>query len=200
MEIELGTDIISRDGHKIGVVDSLVIDPRTAEIESLIVRKGLFFPTDRILPVSLVTSVVDDKVIVSATRDEVENLNEYLDTNYVMPPSGFYGAPGYIWPSTTVYGAGLMVDEQVRQRDPDAIILSEGTLVVDASGDEVGRITELESDERGRVVGFKVEQGLFRHHEHHIPAHFIARVDDNVIVLSVDTDSLEAATDPGRRR
>jgi uncharacterized protein YrrD len=199
MEIELGTDIISADGHKIGVVDSLVIDPTTSEIESIIVRKGLFFPTDRILSASLVTGTGADGVTVSATRAQVENLAEYLDTNYVMPPAGFYGAPGYMWPSTTIYDAGLMVDEQVHQRDPNAVILSEGTLVVDANGDEVGRITELESDARGRVVGFKVEQGIFRHHEHHIPAHFVSRADDSVIVLSVDKDSLEAATDPQRR-
>lgn len=200
MDFELGSDIISSDGKKIGVVDSLVIDPKTGEVESLIVRKGLFFPTDRILPATAVAGAERHRVTVNLSEADVENLEEYLDANYVMPPAGFYGAPGYMWPSTTVYNEGLMVDEQVHRRDPSAVILSEGSLVVDANGDEVGRITELESDAQGRVVGFKVEQGLFRHHEHHIPAHFISHADDNIICLTVAKDQLEEAVDPGRRR
>jgi uncharacterized protein YrrD len=195
-EIELGADIIGSDGEKIGVVDSLVLDPRTGSIQSVVVRKGFFFPTDRILPNTMIASVSDAGVTLNTTSAEVEGLTEYLDTEYIMPPAGYYGAPGYMWPTTQIYNSDLLVDEQIRQRMPNAVILSEGTLVVDMDGDDVGRITELYSDDQGRVIGVKVEEGFFRHHDHYIPAHVITSADDTLVRLSVDKGTLESITSP----
>ncbi|HUG13605.1 MAG TPA: PRC-barrel domain-containing protein [Thermomicrobiales bacterium] len=198
--IDLGVDVVGIDGVKIGVVDSVVVDPTTGEEQSIVVRKGLLFPTDRILPAQLIQRVDDDGVMVSISSGDASDLPEYLDANYVWPPAGFYGQVGYMWPAASVYTtrtSDLIVDEHIHQRDPDAIILSEGTLVVDRNDDDLGHITEIASDERGRVAGFKVEQGLFRRHEHYIPAHFIERADDRVVRLSIDKQSLEGITAPG---
>ena len=196
MNIDLGADIISSDGEKLGVVDSLVIEPNNGSIQAVVVRKGLFFPTDKILPLQMVTGIEGDAVRVNISKDDAEQLTEYMDSAYVMPPAGYYGGYGYMWPAASVYSRDLMVDEQIRERMPDAIILSEGTLVVDKDGDEVGRISEIASDDQSRVTGFKVEEGLFRHHEHYIPAHTVAKADDTVVQLSVDKGTLENVTGP----
>jgi uncharacterized protein YrrD len=198
--IDLGADILGRDGEKLGVVDSLVVDPTTGEMHSIVVRKGLLFPTDRILPVNVIERIDDDGVRVRISSEDVADLPEYLDKDYVWPPAGFYGQVGYMWPAASVYTTRsneLLIDEQVHQREPDAIILSEGTLVVDRNGDDLGHITEIASDDRGRVVGFKVEQGIFRHHERYIPAHFAAQAEDRIVRLKIDKESLEGITDPG---
>lgn len=197
--IDLGADIIGSDGEKLGVVDSLVIDPTNGEVHSIVVRKGLLFPTDRILSAHLIQRVDDDGVTVSLGSDDAGDLPEYLDADYVWPPAGFYGQVGYMWPAASVYTtrhADLVLDEQIHQRDPGAVILSEGTMAVDRNGDELGHITEIASDERGRVVGFKVEQGFFRHHERYIPAHFVERAEDRLVRLTVDKESLEGITGP----
>jgi uncharacterized protein YrrD len=196
MNIDLGADIISKDGEKLGVVDSLVVEPHTGETQSIIVRKGLFYPTDRILPLDIVAGIEDGKVRVTITRDEAAELTEYMDTEYVWPPLGYYGGYGYMWPAANVYDSELMVDNEVRERVPDAIILSQGTLVVDKSGDDLGQITEVASDDNGRVLGFKVEQGFFRHHERYIPANAIDTADDNIVKLRVDKATLENVTGP----
>jgi uncharacterized protein YrrD len=200
VNIELGSDIHGSDGEKLGVVDSLVIDPHNGSIQSVIVRKGFFFPTDKILPASAVTSIDEKGVHVSLTRDDVDQLTEYMDAEYVWPPAGYYGTYGYMWPATSVYTEDLLVDEEVKERNPGAVILSEGTLVVDNDNDDVGRIKELATDDTGRVVGFKVEQGLFRHHEHYIPANLVDSADDVVVRLKVDKDRLEAITGPEEAR
>lgn len=195
-DIQLGADILGSDGEKIGVVDSLVVDPSSGSVRAIVVRKGFFFPTDRILPIDMLAGVGDGHVVVNATKENVEELREYLDTEYLVPPAGFYGAPGYMWTATQLYDSDLLVDEQIRERLPDALIVSRGTLVVDADGDEVGRITDLYSDDRAQVAGFKVEEGFFRHHEHYIPAHVVASADDVVVRLSVDKGTLEGLTGP----
>jgi uncharacterized protein YrrD len=195
--LELGTDIISSDGEKLGTVDSLVVDPHTGKVQSIIVRKGFLFPVDKILPIDMVARVGDEGVTVNVTKHDVDQLAEYMDANYMWPPAGYYGHMGYMWPAAAVYAqdmSDLLVDEQVHERSPDAIIISEGTTVVDKDGDDLGRITELARDDRGRVAGFKVEQGLFRHHEHYIPAHVISAADDHLVRLSVDTATLEGMT------
>lgn len=204
MIIELGADIIGSDGEKLGVVDSLVVDPAGGHERAIIVREGWFFPTDKIVPIELVERVEDGKVHVRLSSAEADQMMEYLDSDYVMPPAGYYGAGGYMWPATPYVAAGLMVDEEVRERMPNAVMLSEGTMVADKDDDEVGRITEIASDEQGRVQGFRVEQGFFRHHERYIPAHLVETADDVVVRLSVDKDSLEEVTgsqvrDAGRR-
>jgi len=196
VNIELGADIYGSDGEKLGVVDSLVVEPGSGVIESVIVRKGFFFPTDKILPADVVRQIDSDGVHVSLSKADVEQLTDYLDTEYVMPPLGYYGNYGYMWPATSVYTSDLLVDEEVEERHPGSIILSEGTLVVDNDNNDVGRITELATDERGRVVGFKVEEGFFRHHEHYIPAHLVTTADGTIVHLSVAKDHLEQITGP----
>jgi uncharacterized protein YrrD len=197
--IDLGSDVLGSDGEKIGVVDSLVVDPTTGDMQSIVVRKGLLFPTDRIIAARLIERISDDGVTIALSSDAAAELPEYMDTDYVWPPEGFYGQVGYMWPAASVYTTtvpDLMVDEQIHKRDPNALILSEGTLVVDRNGHEMGHITELATDHLGRVVGFKVEQGIFRHHERYIPAHFAARTEDRLVQLSVDKESLEGITAP----
>jgi uncharacterized protein YrrD len=196
MNIDLGADIIGKNGDKLGVVDSLVVEPDTGETQSVIVRKGLFFPTDKIVPIDLVTGVEDGKVHVDLSSDDAAKLTEYMDTEYLWPPAGYYGGYGYMWPAANVYANDMMVDNEVHERNPDALILSEGTLVVDKNGDDLGRVTEVASDEKGRVQGFKVEQGIFRHHEHYIPVTSVDTAADNVVKLRVDKDTLERTTGP----
>lgn len=200
MNIGLGSDIYGNDGEKLGVVDSLVVEPDNGAVRSIVVRKGFFFPTDKILPASAVTGVDEQGVHVNLSKDDVEQLTEYMDTEYVWPPVGYYGSYGYMWPATSVYTAGLLVGDEVKERNPGAIILSEGTLVVDNDNKDVGRITELATDDKGRVVSFKVEEGFFRHHEHDIPANLVDTADDVVVRLKVAKDRLEAITGPEEAR
>lgn len=196
MTIQLGADIVGSDGEKLGVVDSVVIDPAGGRERAIVVRKGWFFPTDKIVPIELVEYVDQQKVHVRLTRAEADQMMEYMDADYVMPPAGYYGAGGYMWPATPYIASDLMVDDEIHERMPNAVMLSEGTMVVDRDEDEIGRITEIASDAQGRVQGFRVEQGFFRHHDRYIPANLVDSADDVVVRLSVDKDSLADMTGP----
>lgn len=200
MNIELGADIVGSNGDKIGVVDGLVMDPHTGEARSMVLRKGLFFPTDLIIPLEAVTSASPEQVNVNFTKDDANTMTEYMDADYMTPPAGYFPSNGvFYWPAATVYArdhvGNLVAEDEVHERDPDSILVTEGTLVVDVHGENLGRIVELESDAGGRVSAFKVEQGFFRRHERHIPAHLIKAADDNVVELSIGKDDLERMHD-----
>lgn len=54
MQFKEGTDVFTIDGDKVGSIDRVVIDPRNNEVTHLVVRKGFFFPTDKVVPMDLV--------------------------------------------------------------------------------------------------------------------------------------------------
>lgn len=202
MHIELGKDIVGADGDKIGVVDGLVMDPRSGEVRSIVLRKGMFFPSDLIVPMESVTGADAERVTVNFTTKEASSMREYMDADFMTPPAGYFPADGvYMWPRANVFAANyvndqnLTVQDELEERDPDAVLVTEGTRVVDAAGEDIGRVTELATDERGLVSGFRVEEGLFRHHERFIPVHFIVAADDRVVTLSVAKSEIEELHD-----
>ena len=61
----------------IGDVDRVLIDEQTREIEALVIRRGVFFGHDVILPIRFVVEVLDDIVHVSISDDDSEHLEEF---------------------------------------------------------------------------------------------------------------------------
>lgn len=66
-----GTELYGSEGEKLGKVIAVRSD-------SVVVEKGLFFPTDRSIPMSAVASVEDGKAYLNVTKDAA--LNQTWDT------------------------------------------------------------------------------------------------------------------------
>jgi len=64
--IREGATVYDANGDKLGKVHAV-------EADRFIVEKGFFFPTDYIVPTSVVTSATDDDVHLSVTKDEAVN-------------------------------------------------------------------------------------------------------------------------------
>jgi osmotically-inducible protein OsmY len=73
--IERGTPVRNAQGT-IGHVDHLLVDPESAEVTHMVVRKGLL-PYYPIVPLTKVRTVSDEAVTVSLTDDEVDALPRY---------------------------------------------------------------------------------------------------------------------------
>ena len=61
----------------IGDVDRILIDEQTREIEALVVRRGVVFSHDVILPIHYVVEVLDDIAHVNISDDDLERLAEF---------------------------------------------------------------------------------------------------------------------------
>jgi uncharacterized protein (TIGR02271 family) len=66
-EIDHGYDVFAADGEKIG-------DVQEVYPHYLVVSKGFFFPTERYVPVNAITDVREERVYVSATKDQVDSM------------------------------------------------------------------------------------------------------------------------------
>src|SRR5947209_489299 len=118
MRINLGTKVVTADGHDVGKIDRLVVDPRTDRMQEFVVRKGFFVEHDVIVPIGWVEDGVgnddDDAIHLNKSADEVKRLPEFVETNYMGAPSGMYpglygdalvegpaayGGGGWLWPA-----------------------------------------------------------------------------------------------------
>ena len=70
--ITRGADVMTRDGDKIGEVDSVSFDPQTGHPVSLLVRRGFLFSEDVEIPAEAVSSVDDEVVYLKADKESVD--------------------------------------------------------------------------------------------------------------------------------
>ena len=62
--------VMSRDGEKIGEVESLAIDSVSGRPEKLVIRKGFLLRESLDLPISSIASVDDGVVTLNLDKDE----------------------------------------------------------------------------------------------------------------------------------
>lgn len=70
--VSSGTDVIGRDGEKIGTVDELVYD-ENGQITGLVVKAGMIFSDDVRIPARWIDTISGEAIQLSVTADEAEN-------------------------------------------------------------------------------------------------------------------------------
>lgn len=68
--IDRGSNVMSRDGRKVGEVESITLDTTTGHPTRFVIRKGLLFTEDLELPVSTIASVDDGVVYLNLDREQ----------------------------------------------------------------------------------------------------------------------------------
>jgi sporulation protein YlmC with PRC-barrel domain len=99
MQFQGKADVYTSNGEKAGVLDRVVIDPRNRQVTHLIVQKGLLFPSDKVVAVSMVAEADKDRVVLSADAGNPENLPDFTEEHFVQtstedwvePPAGGTG-------------------------------------------------------------------------------------------------------------
>jgi sporulation protein YlmC with PRC-barrel domain len=83
MEFERGSEVFSSEGESIGRLRRVVIDPATKKVAALIVERGLLFTEEKLVPLTLVDRVEDDRVILSSSKAGLAELDRFEETHYV---------------------------------------------------------------------------------------------------------------------
>ena len=66
-----GSDVVGRDGEKVGEVARLVFDPDGHRLTSFVIRKGFIFTEDRELPASAITRIDDGVIYLRVSKHEL---------------------------------------------------------------------------------------------------------------------------------
>jgi uncharacterized protein (TIGR02271 family) len=120
-QIKTGTDVYGSDGEKIGSIAG-VADTY------FVIEKGFIFTTDIYVPMSAVARVDDDKVMLSMTKDQVENEDWTREPAEEVPAMG--AAPAYTDVDTGARSA--VTDRDVLERREERLVVDKD---VEKAGD-----------------------------------------------------------------
>ncbi len=211
MEFELGQHIHSADGHDIGTIKHLVLDPSDGKVKTFIVEKGLFFPNDIEVPLEAVVETGADGLTLRTTAEQSRHLPRFEEgqyrsatmrdintvTNY--PVGGLILPNSYAAPPTSNGGLPLFVpivdgqmtahppsQQDVRRQQSDAnnAVISVGDQILSQDMEKVGEVQSITIDSvTGRPIRLVVRHGWLFHKDWELPADSIANVDDGVVYL-----------------
>jgi len=83
MELTENTLIRNTNNEDIGRIDRVVLNPKTKEITALVVRKGIFFTHDKVVPIQMIDRTNQDGIVLRAEAGDLDELPDYQATYYV---------------------------------------------------------------------------------------------------------------------
>jgi uncharacterized protein YrrD len=205
MQYKEGANVFTADGSEVGDIDRVVLDPNTQEITHLVVRKGLLFTKDKLVPVEAVRSATDERVTLNEVDDR-DALPDFEEMHYVRADeisqkkayASGYAQPYYWYPPThltwwdqtppTLYPAPPYVVEIKRNIPKGTVPLKEGADVITADDEQVGEIERLYADPtQDRATHLLLSKGLFFKEKKLVPTLWISQVSENEVHLSVSS-------------
>ncbi len=211
MELKEGTRVFTAGGEEVGKINRVILDPGTNEVTHVVVQKGWFFTEDKVVPIEMIGSATEDKVVLTEDAGDFDQLPAFEETHYIglgeeeyrpggrlrysrytpayywYPPSGYIGYPGY---GPGFYGGRPLVT--TRNIPEDTIPIREGTDVMSSDEEHVGDVERIFVDPNSnQATHFVISQGLLFKDRKLIPVHWVTSVEEDKIHLSVASRLLE---------
>ena len=216
-EVRIGDKVISSDGHGMGEVKHLVIDPAKRELEAIIVDKGIF-DRGRVCDYGYVDNVDGNQVVLRLTQEEAKNLPEWVEQEFIQfnESAGLAGggrtfdnSGGGVWYHMGPAGAGVpstgassffqpaivgdVATAIVSPIDESDIVVGKGTEVFSIDGYKLGKVDELTFDDEGKISGFSFEQGhIFSKKDFSVSIDDIDGLTSEYVRLKLTKDALTA--------
>lgn len=196
------TPVLNQEGEKVGSIERVVISPDDHQVTHLVVRKGLFFTTDKVIPVEFVQSANDEAITLRSIED-LDKMPDFQDTYYISAddgaplrdsnnPDSLYWYPPYVTNVGTfgyapLFGHPTPPDVQVTERNiPDhTVALQDSTDVYSADDEKIGSIEEILADQEGKATHFVIGKGFIFKERRLVPASWIKSISDKTVILSV---------------
>jgi uncharacterized protein YrrD len=215
MQFKEGADVLTPRGRKVGRIDRVVIDPESEAVTHLVVKKGLLFTTDKVIPVDEVDTTTEEQVLLKKSLNPDE-LPEFEETEY-LPVGGreefrrrqAEEARSVIWYHTRIrtpwWGLGpnpnlkkpLFIKEPRRNIPEGTVPLEEGAEVIDAEGQSLGEIQEVYTEpESNRVTHLLISRGTLSKDKKLIPTAWVKGIHEESVRLTVRQKVIDELPEP----
>jgi uncharacterized protein YrrD len=206
MQITPGVSVFTSDDKEAGRVERVVIDPRTREVTHLVVGSSLLFNDSRIIPIPMITSADEDRIVLLEDQTSLENL-PYFEQTHFIPPSEAgdtnktpeaYPPPLYWYPPAGMSSMGFpgfwTYPTRTEQNLPeDLVALRDGAKVTDIAEEDIGEIERMIMEkESGKVTHLVVGWGLIQRSHKLVPAHWVEGVEEDQVRLAVHKREIES--------
>jgi len=212
MKFKQGAPVYTDSGDDVGTVDRVVIDPRTNEVTYLVIRKGMVFTEDKVVPVSLIASAKDDGLVLRNNAGKLDELPAFEETYYVPveeaepavraeakteAPSLYMYPPlgGPLTYTPAGYNPGFIAETSANIPEND-VAVKNGANIISQDGHHVGDVAEIVTDSKSnRATHLVISQGLFFKSHKLIPMDWVREVDENEVHVGVSAQTLKALPD-----
>jgi uncharacterized protein YrrD len=207
MHFKENTEVVTSEGNKVGQIDRVVIDPGSKKLTHLVVKKGLLFTEDKVIPLDLVETATEDRIVLKAGPRDPDDFPDFEEPHFIPVKetetfekrgkeglsalAWYYPFPGGAWWHTRM-GAypGYPKPPYVRRTElniPEGTVpLEEGAMVVSKEGEHVGDIERVYvDDEEQRVTHLLISKGLISKSHKLIPSMWVDSVREDEVRLSV---------------
>jgi uncharacterized protein YrrD len=209
-------DVFTAEGEKVGEVERVVLDPTTDEATHVVVRKGMLFKEDKVVPVDLIATTTAERVELREDAGDLDKLPPFQEEYYVLvdedelaraDTQSLFPAPVYWYPPIYAGRVGAPPAHYAYLRQPytkeverhipeGTIALKEGAQVISADDEHVGDVAEVltgpEADEVSHLV---IEKGLLLKEQKLIPYHWVSQVGEEAVFLAVGSSYIEGLPD-----
>jgi hypothetical protein len=179
-------------------------------VSHVVVRQGVLFTEDKVVPTALIDTATEDEVRLRAGVANLDALPRFEETYYIPPgettgetyPVG-YAPPLFWYPPVGAAWAGYDTGDYgyptapyvafTQQNIPEgAVGLKEGAKVISADGEQVGRVERVYTDDAmNRATHLLVAEGWLFKEKRLIPVAWIRSVSEDDIHLGVAARMLE---------
>jgi len=205
MEFRRGVDVLTSEGEKSGALDEIVLDPQTREVTHLVIRRGILFTEDKLVPIDLVAKADEDEIRLREFPGDLDDLPAFEETFYVSLNQeevqrhdlDYAGPPAYWYPFYPPGGGSVPVvfptiERTERHIPEETVPVIVGAKVVNAEGEHVGDVEEVLTDPAAdRATHFLVSKGLLLKERKLIPTQWVSDFSEDEIRLAVGSGMLE---------
>jgi nucleotide-binding universal stress UspA family protein len=172
LRITLGSQVRTRDDHRLGEVHRMLVDLTQRAVVGIVVLSRSVLARDILVPLDFIESAGDDEVQLRLTREQFSALPDFAYREYTTPP------PTWTVAVPAFSGPTLTPGRQRERLGPAQVELLPDTRVIGPDGD-VGRVDRLEADlHTGRLTALWIRaDGVFKH-DIRIPVEKLNYADD----------------------
>jgi uncharacterized protein YrrD len=213
MQFKENAEVLTSTGDKVGRIDRVVIDPKSNEVTHLVVKKGILFTRDKVVPLDRVEAANGNEVVLKAGPTDPDGFPDFEETHYisidqvepyakrgfggVRPLAWYYPLPGGAWWRRRMGGYPGYPDPPYARRTElnipeDTVSLEEGAKVVSSDDEDVGNVERVYvGEEEQRVTHLLISQGVISKVRRLIPSMWVENVLMDRVRLSISKDFVE---------
>jgi sporulation protein YlmC with PRC-barrel domain len=172
IDIPVNAQVRCADGSR-GQSTSVIVNPATQQVTHVVVDGGRPESTPRLVPVEFVTQSTSHLICLSCGQAELEKMDPFVKVEYIEGTEPF--------------------TEEYELVPPGELAEHRGTRV-EATDGHVGQINEFRVDSNDdRITRLVLRKGhLWRQKGVIVPVSAIARIEEDIIYLKLDKQSIES--------
>ena len=214
MQFKKNCDVVTHDKNIVGRIDRVVIDPATDEVSHLVVKKGVLFTEDKVVPITDIETTNEKTTILKKTA-EPDDYPEFDETHYI-PNAGVEDfdrrqtdeARQLLWYHAAVKAPYLKSSPYPSDHKPlyykkthrnipdDAVALEEGADMRDADGKHLGTIEDIYAEpETFTITHLLVSTGMSKKNRKLVPVNWIKGIVEDAVLLHIHSRVFESLPD-----